>query len=166
MAKKQQVVYLLLGGNLHDVKHTFELARIQLEKLVGDVIQVSHLYKSKAWGFESDNEFLNQVIVLRSYLTAEELLLEIQKIELDLGRHRTKGLKGFESRIIDIDILYYNTDIISNSNLTIPHYALHQRNFTLEPLVEIAPNFMHPILKKSNQTLLEECADKSIVTKI
>lgn len=164
MTENHHVIYLLLGGNLLDVEHTFKLATIQLETKVGEITQLSKLYKSEAWGFESENTFLNQVVRINSVLTPSELLSTIQKIEIELGRSRTIGISGFESRVIDIDILYYNKEVISINGLTIPHYALHERIFTLKPLAEIAPDFLHPILNKTNQSLLYECKDKSTVT--
>jgi 2-amino-4-hydroxy-6-hydroxymethyldihydropteridine diphosphokinase len=165
MSESKNTVYLLLGGNLQDVAQTFLSAISKIKSTIGPVLLSSSLYESEPWGFESSNVFLNQVILVKSQLEPIQLLNRIQNIELELGRTRTVNADGFESRIIDIDILYFNSEIIQLPNLDIPHYALHERRFTLAPLAEIAPNFIHPIFNKKNLTLLNECNDSSIVTK-
>ncbi len=162
----QNTVYLLLGGNLKDVKNTFERSKIELKKNVGIISKESALYSSKAWGFESDSDFLNQVIEIQTILRPESLLDEILQIELRLGRNRDSQNEGFVSRVIDIDILYYNFEIINKPDLKIPHYALQDRFFTLYPLVDIAPTYLHPILNKTNQELLSLCTDSNIPQRI
>ncbi len=159
-------VFLLLGGNLGDVQSSFEIACQFLQKQVGIIEKKSELYSSPAWGFESKNNFLNQVLKLHTDQLPLEVLFETQKIENEMGRKRNAHSKTFESRLIDIDILYYNEEIIKEENLIIPHYAMHHRNFTMKPITEIAANFIHPVLNKTNEQLLNECTDKSIVTKL
>ncbi len=159
-------VYILLGGNLGDVENVFVEAINKISKHVGEVSQKSHLYSSPPWGFESENDFLNQVIEITTPRSAADLLKLTQQIELDLGRERNQNATNFESRKIDIDILYFNDDEMSLHDLVIPHYAIHERKFTLLPLVEIAPNYIHPILKMSNSALLEICKDQNPVNKI
>lgn len=166
MQNLSNTVYILLGGNLLDVKNTFKLAILEIAGKMGNVTKQSSLYKSEAWGFESENDFLNQVIELKTNLTAHQTLVYLLKIEQDLGRIRHPESKGFLSRTIDLDILYYNDEIIKLEHLNIPHYALHQRLFTLYPLAEIIPNYIHPVFQKTNTKLLDVCTDKNIPTKI
>ena len=162
MNKTDHIVYILLGGNLQNIKHTFELAIEQINKEAGTVKSLSYLYKSKAWGFESQNDFLNQVIEISTKLNPETLLNSLLSIETNLGRVREANAIGFSSRIIDIDLLYFDNDLIQSDNLTIPHYAIQDRLFTLLPLNDIIPNYLHPKLQLTNAQLLENCTDTNI----
>ncbi len=164
MSNSVNTVYLLLGGNLLDVELTFHMARNKISADIGDISTFSKLYQSESWGFESTDLFLNQVIKLATNQQPAELLKTIQDIEQELGRIRSAIIKGFESRVIDIDILYYNSEKIDLPHLKVPHYALQDRRFTLLPLVEVSPEYIHPVLKKTNQELLLNCSDNSIVT--
>jgi len=166
MQNSSNTAYILLGGNLLDVKHTFELAILEITRKIGRVSQQSPLYKSEAWGFESDHDFLNQVIELKTNLSAQNLLVSVLEIEQHLGRIRHPESVGFSSRIIDIDILYYNDEVLKSNHLVVPHYAMHERLFTLLPLNDIIPNYIHPVLKKTNAELLDLCTDKNIPVKI
>ncbi|MGB0391113.1 MAG: 2-amino-4-hydroxy-6-hydroxymethyldihydropteridine diphosphokinase [Salibacteraceae bacterium] len=159
-------IYLLLGGNLGDVQSIFSQCKMLIEKEIGSILHSSKLYQSEPWGFKSSNLFLNQVLHVSTSKTAFETLAITQNIELKLGRTRNPNASGFQSRVIDIDLLYVNNEVIETEVLKIPHYALHERMFTLKPLAEIAPNFEHPIYKESNTALLEKCQDKSEVTSI
>ena len=166
MDNTDNIVYLLLGGNLSNVKETFISARQKIGLTLGEITKNSKLYQSKAWGFESSHFFLNQVIKVTTNKSAKEVLKITQSLELELGRVKTKGQIGYESRVIDIDILYFNKDLIENESLTIPHNAISERKFTLAPLAEIAPDFVHPILLKTNMELFQSCPDKSNVNSI
>ena len=166
MAKTSNSVFILLGGNLLDVKRTFEMAIAEISKKAGQVSLQSPLYKSAAWGFESDDDFLNQVIEIKTELPATKLLSVLLDIEQYLGRTRNPNTNRFSSRIIDIDILYFNTDVIKLAHLTIPHYAIQDRLFTLIPLCDLIPEFLHPVLKKTNSQLLASCNDKNIPVRI
>ena len=164
MSNSGNTVYLLLGGNLLDVELTFKMARDKIDSDIGSISDTSKLYQSESWGFESTDLFLNQVLKLETNHQPLRLLQTIQDIETELGRIRNANLEGFESRVIDIDILYFNSEKIEQHNLVIPHYALHERRFTLLPLIEIAPEYIHPVLKKTNLELLNNCSDQSTVT--
>lgn len=129
------------------------------------VTKESPLYESEPWGFESNNNFLNQVIEVQTNYSAISLLRHLLDIEEQLGRTRTSN-SGFNSRTIDLDILYFNNDIINTEELTVPHYAMHERLFTLYPLVELIPHFEHPILKKNSLELLNTCSDKNTPKKV
>ena len=146
--------YLLLGGNLSDTIRCFEDAIIELNQS-GEVNLKSSVSKSKAWGFESDNEFKNQAISYKTELSPINLLEKTQLIENKLGRKKLNK-KGYEDRVIDIDILFCGSLILESKKLTIPHPKLHLRSFTLDPLLEIAPNFTHPKLMKTIIQLSED----------
>lgn len=153
---------LLFGGNIGDVLQTFEAAKSEIQQKVGSITKVSSLYESEAWGFEAESNFVNQVIECRTKLSPGDVLRETMEIEKKLGRIRKLTSDNtYSSRIIDIDILYYNQDIINQEELTIPHPKLHLRNFTLQPLAEIVPEYNHPIFNKSSKELLTHSKDTS-----
>ncbi|UII29498.1 2-amino-4-hydroxy-6-hydroxymethyldihydropteridine diphosphokinase [Fulvivirga maritima] len=156
-------IYLLLGSNLGDKKNMLEQARKLISHEIGTIIKASALYETAAWGKEDQPSFYNQVVEVKSTLSAADILSQIQKIETDLGRVR---LEKWGSRVIDIDILYYHDAVINDENLSVPHPGIPDRKFTLEPLVEIAPNYIHPVLKVSNQELLIKCSDSLDVKRI
>ncbi len=149
-------IYLLLGTNLGNKKRNMQQCLKLIAEKMGDVMRCSALYKTAAWGVEDQDCFLNQVVKITSDLSATQLLDKIHHIEKTLGRVRKHK---WHERVIDIDILYYKDEIICEKQLTIPHPQLHRRRFTLVPLCEIAPDEIHPKLKKTNKILLEECSD-------
>lgn len=158
---KLNIIYLLLGSNLGS-RHTYLCkAKKEISLKVGHIIIESNIYETEPIGFSADNNFLNQVIVVKTTLEAENILNIILKIENSLGRKRTGN--GYSSRTIDIDILYYNNDIINKPNLIIPHPRIQERKFTLLPLSEIAADYIHPVLKVNQQQLLTNCFDNSEV---
>ena len=128
----------------------------------GRITATSSIYETEAWGYKEQPAFLNQALLIETSLEAEKLMEEILKIEMALGRKREIPLGP---RIIDIDIIYFNDEIINTSNLTIPHPSMADRKFVLMPLTEIAPDYRHPILLKTNEVLLKECGDSSVVYK-
>ncbi len=147
--------YLLLGGNIGDVSQLFLLVIQKISKY-GSIGKQSSLYKTKAWGKTDQADFINQVIEFRTKLNPFELLSLALSTEKELGRERKTH---WGERNIDIDILFYNHDIVNCHNLVIPHPRLHQRRFTLVPLNEIIPQFQHPLLVKSISDLLNNCKD-------
>ncbi len=157
MDKRNNIVVLSLGGNVGDVKQVFIESINLLKEKVGKVVLFSPLYQTKAWGVENQPDFLNQVIVIESELNPENVLKVCMTIESKLGRVRTQ--KWYQ-RIIDIDILFYNDEVIDSKDLTIPHPYVHKRNFVLFPLVDVIPTFKHPLLEKSMEELKSECEDK------
>lgn len=154
-------VYLLIGGNLGDRITLLKEARKGIERYIGKIFRESSIYETAAWGFEAENDFLNQVLLVKTGLKPIEVLDKCQEIEYTLDRVRTGT--GYQSRTMDIDILFFNDEIIQEERIVIPHPKLHERRFTLEPLVEIAPEFIHPGLKKTIKQLLLDCNDKSDV---
>lgn len=156
-------VYLLLGGNLGDRKMLIANAENELRKQIGDIVLKSSLYETKAWGREQQTNFLNKVLAINTKLNAFEILNIIQNIEVKLGRKR---VEHWGSRTIDIDILFYENEIIDTEDLKIPHPLINMRKFVLSPLLEIIPDFIHPGLKKTIRELYLICEDKLEVTKI
>jgi 2-amino-4-hydroxy-6-hydroxymethyldihydropteridine diphosphokinase len=155
-------IYLLLGSNLGDSRAMLEKAKIEIRHDIGVVVNSSSVYSTKAWGIENQPDFLNQVIEVESGLAASEILQKINKIEENLGRIR---YIKWHSRIIDIDILYYGNEIINTEKLIVPHPENQHRNFVLAPMVEIAPELIHPKLLLTQKALLDNCTDKLEVKK-
>lgn len=157
-------ITILLGSNQGNRKELIMKAIQLLEIKLGKCHKVSSIYESEAWGFEADTAFLNQVLMFDSPLKPEEILQIGLDAEKELGRTRNEG--GYASRTMDIDLLFYDNQIIEEENLQIPHPRLHLRRFTLEPLVEIMPDFIHPKLKKDMRELLKVCTDNVIPNKL
>lgn len=111
---------------------------------------------------DSENWFVNAVVEIKTSLLPQTLLLECQRIEQQLGRKRPEGSK-YSDRTIDIDILFYNKDIVNCENLTIPHKFVHLRAFTLVPLLELIPNFEHPVLHKTISELHSDLENPEMV---
>jgi deoxyguanosine kinase len=153
--------FLCLGGNLGDRLENIEKALVRLKK-TGKIVKRSSIYETEAWGGSSDNAYLNMCIELLTKLSAADLMKALLQIEKDLGRKRSKLNTD---RIIDIDILFFNNDIIRSKTVEVPHPRLHKRNFVLIPMAEIAPKLIHPKLKKTISVLKKECKDKLKVTK-
>ena len=157
-------LYLLLGGNLGDKSQVFKETTKLINEKVGKITCQSHIYETEPWGFESSDLFWNQVLELAVLISPQEVLNSTQQIEHQLGR--TRAAQHYDSRIIDIDILFYGDQIISFENLTIPHPRIQDRKFALMPLNEIAPDLIHPVLQKSISQLLLECPDQLRVQKV
>ena len=149
-------IYLSIGSNKGNRYSFIKEALRLIRKDMGKVILMSKIYETKSWGFQSD-DFLNICITIKSDLLPAELLNKLKNIEDRIGRIRnsTKIL----AREIDIDILFYSDKIVDDEDLIIPHPRLHLRNFVLYPLNDIASDFIHPILLKPINELLEECED-------
>ena len=155
---------LLLGGNMGDSAELCRKAVELIEKQIGETTRVSSLYSSEAWGFETEQDFINQAVVVRTSLPPHRVLELALEIEAQLGRKRSG--KGYSSRTMDIDVIFYGGKIIDTPRLTVPHPRLHLRNFVLIPLCEIIPDFVHPVFGKTIRQLLEECPDEGKVWKI
>jgi len=155
-ASLRSTIYLGIGTNLGDRRANLEQSISRIGEEVGSVLCESMIYQTKAWGVENQPDFLNQVIKVSTQLSPEKTLQVILKIETDMGRIRTRK---WYTRLIDIDLLFYDETIIETPTLIVPHPYIQDRNFVLAPLVGIAPDLMHPILQKTMQVLWEECSD-------
>ena len=149
--------YILIGGNLGDRINNLAEARMNIEKDLGEIIKTSSIYETASWGITDQPDFLNQVLLVETTFSAEETMQLILSIENKMGRVRTEKNA---SRIIDIDILFFNDEIINQKDLTIPHPEIQNRKFALIPMNEIAPHFLHPVFKQSIQNLLSTSKDK------
>lgn len=155
--------YLLLGSNLEDRENMIRKALERLAAKVGPIQQFSSIYESEPWGFKAKNSFLNQVVQVETVLDAADLLDKILEIENGLGRRRELNSEGYASRTIDIDILFYNDEIIRGERLNIPHPHISERMFTLLPLCELNGSLIHPVFNKSLEDLRAECPDRNQV---
>ncbi len=154
--------YLLTGGNVGNREEFLHIAAGMIEIDCGIILRKSAIYETAAWGKTNQDAFLNQALELQTTLTAAALMVQLLAIEEQMGRKR---MEKYGPRIIDIDILLYNHEIISSTHLTIPHPQLVNRRFALMPLSEIAPYYVHPHIKKSIHDLLIECQDQLPVKK-
>lgn len=157
-------VYLLLGGNMGDKRWVFDQATTLLGERVGKITRRSAIYETEPWGFESSNMFWNQVLELQVDIDAPKVLQRTLKIEQELGR--TRMINQYDSRVIDIDLLFYDDQVIEMPELVIPHPRIQERKFVLIPLNEIIPEMVHPMLQKSIHQLLAECPDQLKVEKV
>jgi 2-amino-4-hydroxy-6-hydroxymethyldihydropteridine diphosphokinase len=155
-------IYLLLGSNLDDRQAVMKDAKELVNSLIGTVTQESAIYESEPWGFNSEHRFLNQVIIVETLKSPSGILDDIREIETRLGRKRNPG-EGYVSRIIDIDILFFNDEIISEEKLVIPHPKIPERMFTLIPLSELNSSMVHPGNKKTVEEMISECTDRLLV---
>ncbi len=162
-------VTLLIGGNQGDRVSLLMQAIIEIANRIGTVSAASSLYETEPWGFEAEQNFINQAVVVDTDLPAVEVLKRALAIEKDLGRVRpdsdqTKlSAKKYSSRPIDIDLIFYNDETIDLPELQLPHPRMQQRRFVLEPLVQIMPEKKHPKNGKTIRQLLDECTDNGVV---
>jgi len=163
MKTEEVKAVLLLGSNLGNSSDHINKALALIEKLAGKILLKSSVYETSPWGYADQPDFLNQVIVIETLLSPHWLLEALKIIEKELGR---AAVEKWRERIIDIDILFYNELTCKTEELIIPHPFLHKRRFTLEPLAEILPGFIHPVLKKTIKELLEACEDKGAVKRL
>ena len=149
-------VYLLTGGNMGDRPGNLARAKNMISDKLGKIARVSSVYETASWGITDQPDFLNQVVLVETKFSAQHIMQVILAIEEQMGRIRTQKNA---SRIIDIDILFFNNEIINETGLSIPHPQIQYRKFTLLPLQEIAPELYHPVLKKNIKELVAACED-------
>lgn len=157
-------VYLSTGSNQGDRLNSLVEAAKQIEKQIGTIIDLSAVVESEPMGFEAETNFYNQVLLVDTMLTPQQVIITLLDIELKLGRVRAG--QTYTSRSIDIDILFYDEIMIADDNLVIPHPRLHERNFVLQPLMAISPDFIHPVLKKPISELNSFSVDASVNTTV
>ncbi len=156
MSKKKNIVYLLTGSNMGDRDDNMRQVNGLIEQYIGSITKASRLYETQAWGKTNQPDFINQALAVETPQYPSEVMKNILKIEGLMGRVRTEK---WNERVIDIDIMLYNEQIVNEPNLTIPHPHLHERNFALVPLMEIAGEVMHPILDMAIEDVYFECND-------
>ena len=156
-------VYLSIGSNKGNRSVLINKAIDEIEKKVGIIISRSSIYQSKSWGFDS-NDFYNLCLLIDTDIVPKSLLINLKKIEKSMGREDIDG--SYSDRFIDIDILFYDNIIIDSEDLKIPHTKIEIRKFVLVPMLEIADDYVHPILNKTIRQLDNECDDQGIPLKI
>lgn len=154
-------IYLSLGANLGDRQSTMVSAGELIRSRIGQLSSASSFYETAPWGVTDQPAFLNQVVEVETIQQPEDVLRHILEIEHELGRVR---YERWGARVIDIDLLYFGEEVRDTARLTLPHPRLHERKFVLIPMVEIAPDFIHPHLQKTQTALLSECPDTGEVT--
>lgn len=159
-------VYLLLGSNLGKKSENIKNAVLAIGAKIGSVNDLSSLYQSPPWGFQHEEDFINQLIVVNTSLSAQDILRHILIIETAIGRVKNKFSEVYEPRLIDIDILYYDDLVLDSDTLQIPHPQIQNRKFALIPLCEVNPDFVHPVLRICQSELLVLCQDSAKVVKI
>ena len=155
-------VYLLIGGNMGDRMANLAEAIHLINQEIGPIQLKSSIYETAAWGNTNQPDFLNQALMLHTSLDAEKVMHQLLNIEIGMGRKRDIPMGP---RTIDLDIMYFNDLVIDNELITIPHPKIAERRFVLMPLAEIAPQFLHPVLNKTNEALLKDCGDSLAVYK-
>ena len=158
------IVFLLLGGNLGDREANFKKVRDIIYYDIGKIKRKSSLYETEPWGFKHEMNFLNQLIQIETPFRPEEILAKIEKIEKCFKKNSEKG--KYLPREMDIDILFYDNEIIKKPGIEIPHPRLHLRKFVLEPLYELVPDHIHPVFAVTIRELRDNCTDKGRVEKI
>jgi 2-amino-4-hydroxy-6-hydroxymethyldihydropteridine diphosphokinase len=152
-------VFLGLGSDLGNREANLLNAIGALESRVGGIKAISPVYETEPFGFTGDGDFLNMVVSVETILSPQETLKRVLAIESEMGRIRVESRNI--SRIIDIDLLIYDDEVINDGSLNVPHPRMHERKFVLVPMNDIAPDMKHPVLGKTMSELLADCSDKS-----
>jgi len=156
-------VYLSIGSNKGNRSVLINKAIDEIEKKIGIIISRSTIYQSKSWGFDS-NDFYNLCLLIDTDIMPKSLLINLKKIEKSMGREDVDG--SYSDRLIDIDILFYDNITTDSEDLKIPHPKIEIRKFVLVPMLEIADDYVHPILNKTIKELYNDCSDQDIPLKI
>ena len=154
------IVFLQLGSNLGNREQLLRTSISYIEESVGEVVKKSKVYESTPWRVEGQENYLNQILKVKTKLQADNVLVRILQIEKNLGRVK---LEKWGERLIDIDIIFYNDDIIETAELCVPHKHMHERMFVLTPLHDIASEVVHPKYNKTVDELLQICTDAEFV---
>jgi 2-amino-4-hydroxy-6-hydroxymethyldihydropteridine diphosphokinase len=157
-----ELVFLSIGSNTGDRVYYITESLKAIETEIGTIVRMSDIYETQAWGY-SGLDFLNMVVLVETSLIPEQVLGIIKRIEAELGR--VKKSDEYADRTIDLDILFFESQIFIGEKLIIPHPQLQNRLFVLVPLNEIAPDFLHPVFLKPIKQLLAECNDSGWIRK-
>lgn len=158
------IAYLSLGSNLGDrVGYIQQAVSLLSANPNINIVATSSFYETEPWQMHSENWFVNAVIQISTTLTPEELLKECKNVESLLGRKKEDDEKGYADRTIDIDIIFYDNQLINTPELTIPHRFFHKRVFMLVPMLEIAQDFVHPLFNKTVEKLYDEIENPEMV---
>lgn len=157
------LAYLGIGTNVGHREQNIANCILLIKERIGDVKSVSSIYETEPWGVEGQDNYYNIVLEVETYLQPLSLLQSVQQVENDLGRIR---IEKWGSRIIDVDILFYEDYIFSMDNLIVPHPYVTKRNFVLQPLSEIKPNLIHPKLRLALQSVRDLCKDKNWIKRL
>ena len=164
MTEKTHDCLVGLGTNLGDKFANLWEAGKKIKDRCGEIIASSSIYRSSPWGYDSENGFLNQCLLIRTPWLPGELLQRIFRVEQEMGRERRK--KEYADRSIDLDILFYDQLVMDTPDLRIPHPLVGERLFVLKPLLDIAPGYLHPVLQKTVRELYHQCPDNLEVTRV
>tara|TARA_B110000046_G_scaffold181964_1_gene215064 strand:- start:1786 stop:2289 length:504 start_codon:yes stop_codon:yes gene_type:complete len=159
-------VFISLGSNLGNRISNIEKAYTEIEAKIGRIELKSSFYKTPPWGFQSEEEFVNSLIRVETGFELKELLSHLKTIEQELGRKKKGAKLGYQDRLIDLDIIDYDNLVYSSDLITVPHERMHLRNFVIFPLHEIAPNWIHPKLNKTVETLKKPILNDPYIVKI
>ena len=166
---KRHSVLLLTGSNFRGKEQILQRAAERIAEQVGPIERASQICYSEAWGFTCEEEFANQAILVSTGLAADEVLMKTQAIERELGRDRVaeneeKLLTGerYASRVVDIDIIFYDDIVVESEKLTLPHPLMHEREFVLRPMLEVAAEWRHPILGLTTQEMIERVENSKL----
>lgn len=159
MILNKNEIVLLLGTNLGDRIAHLDKAKRDITEIIGPILKESTIYESASWGYNSSNKFLNQVIIIQYKSTPFDLLELTQNIEKELGKTSNSKIE-YSDRPIDIDILFFENQIVKSKQLVIPHPEIQNRRFTLVPLCDILRKYQHPTLGYSLEALLTNCKDQ------
>ncbi len=157
--RRMHTAYLSLGSNLGDRYRYINKAVDRIGERAGNIVMRSSFYQTPPWGFDAEKAFINIALKIETSLPPYQLLKCLQTIEAEMGRKRNS--KGYSSRNIDIDILFFDNLIIADEELTVPHRFIPERNFVLAPMDEIAPSLVHPVLQQSIRKIYQNSPDTS-----
>lgn len=164
VANREYLACFSLGSNLGDRIAYLEEARMLLEKRLGRLANVSSMYESPAWGYESEQSYVNCCLGL--YTQKNALLLVETALEIEEGMGRRREGQGYSDRVIDIDLLLMEEQVVNTPRLVLPHPRMDLRRFVLEPLAEIYPEMKHPVSGLSISSLLDSCPDQSSLIRL
>ncbi len=155
-------IYISTGSNLGDRLEFLQQGLDAVAQHIGEVLKVSSVVETPALGFDG-NSFLNACFLVETQLLPEQVMQNLLKIEKEYGRIRS-SVKGYKNRTLDLDLLFYDDEIVQTENLSLPHPELQKRRFVLQPLAEIALDKIHPVLQKTVAVLLKSCDDNTPIT--